>query len=395
MYQFILNGLMSLGLDELLGVYLARAIMLILLMLVSVIAFYLTYRVLLRLLVPLAEKSATNWDDVLIKHRVIRRLAWLVPAGVFSLLFPIFFADGIFASWLTIINQLVGIYVVVMLSMAGFGFINATMEIVGTYNFAREIPLNGFSQLLKIVLVLIAGVLLIATAIGENPLVLLSGLGAFAAVLSFIYQDALRGLVAGIQLTSMGLLAVGDFVEVPAHGASGTVVEIGLTTIKIRNADFTVTTVPTAALISGSFKNWRGMQQSDGRRLKRAITIDLHSVQFIDSPLKERLSDFPAVHAYLEDEQTPEDPTNIGAFRVYVADRLANHPQINTDLTLMVRQLDPTPHGIPLELYAFSREKEWVHYEGILADIFDHIIAIAPQFDLRIYQAPQVVNSIG
>lgn len=390
MFSFFSNLFLSWGLDEIAAVYLARGIMLIILIGISVGFFYVTYSVLLRILKPMAQRSATHWDDVLISHKVIRRLAWLLPAGVFSLLFPIFFSDGIFATWLDTINKIILLYVVTMISLAGFGLINALIEILNEYEFTREIPLNGLGQLLKILLVLVVAILLIATAIGENPLVLLSGLGAVAAVLSFIYQDALRGLVAGLQLTSMGLLATGDLVEVPAHEANGVVTEIGLTTIKIRNADFTVTTVPTAALISGSFKNWRGMLvDGEGRRIKRAVTIDVRSITFLDEAGRRQLEQFSAVQSYLADEKTPDRPTNLGAFRAYIADRLMNHNQINSDLTLLVRQLDPNPHGVPLEIYAFSREKAWALYEGIMADLFDHIIAIAPEFGLRIYQAPQ------
>jgi len=284
---------------------------------------------------------------------------------------------------------------------------NEFVDFIGSgFSISGDIPTGGVVQLLNLLVVCFAVVLIVSTLIGRSPLYVVSGLGALTAVLIIVFRDPLLGFMAGLHLTTNDMVRVGDWIEMPKYEANGTVTDITLTTVKVQNWDKTVSSVPTYSLISDSFKNWRGMTQSGGRRIKRAINIDMTSVRFVDDELLERLLRIQYIREHLDrrkaelqeynQENQVDDSslvngrriTNLGSFRAYLQAYLHHHPKIHDDMTFMVRQLDPGPDGIPLEVYVFSNDQEWTHFEGIQADIFDHLLAIVPEFGLRLFQKP-------
>ena len=286
----------------------------------------------------------------------------------------------------------------------GSALLNTVQDIYNESSLARRAPIGGFIQVGKLLMAVVALLLISAVLLDRSPLLLLSGLGAVTAILLLIFRDAILGFVAGIQIAANRMVNNGDWIEMSKYGADGNVLEVGLTTVKIRNWDNTISTIPTYNLISDSVKNWRGMQESDGRRIKRAILLDIHSIRFCDHTMLEEFANIRSIKAYIEQKrkalsefnQTAKVAdtdlvnsrrlTNLGTLRAYMTAYLRAHPQINQNMTLMVRQLAPTELGIPLEIYCFCADKDWVNYEGIQADIFDHMLAMLPIFHLRAYQ---------
>ena len=368
----------------------------------AVIANLVAKRVLLRAVVKLAERTETSWDDVLTERRVFHRLAHIAPALVLYFFAPaVLGADG---SATRLVTAGCLLYMVVVIVSVLDGLLNATVDIVRASRFGRGVPLTSFAQVAKLALYGVASIVALSVLIGESPVVLLGGLGVMATLLMLVFQDAILGFVAGIQLSANKMVTPGDWIEMPKYGADGDVLEVALTTVKVQNFDKTITTVPTYALISESFKNWRGMSESGGRRIKRAINIDMSSIRFCDEAMLERLSKIHYMSDYLAQKRQeietwtathegepatslhPRRLTNIGTFRAYVVAYLRHHPKIHPDLTFLVRQLAPTDHGLPLEIYVFSTDQNWINYEGIQSDIFDHLLAVVPQFGLRVYQ---------
>jgi miniconductance mechanosensitive channel len=297
-------------------------------------------------------------------------------------------------------------FIVVTLALAVVGMLNLAERIYQTRPDAAARPIKGYLQLGKIAICLLAAVLTVAALFDRSPLILLSGIGAMAAVLMLIFQDTLLSMVASVQIGSSGMIRVGDWIEMPQLNADGAIVDIALHTVKVQNWDMTITTIPTKRLITDSFRNWRGMQESGGRRIKRALFIDQNSIRFIDAPTCRRLRDFSLLGDYLGRKQRELEAwngklaadgaaplnarkiSNIGTFRNYVERYLRSHPGIRQDMTLIVRQLSPTAEGLPLEIYCFSNITAWAGYENIQADIFDHLLAILPEFELRVFQRP-------
>ena len=284
--------------------------------------------------------------------------------------------------------------------------INTVEEIYQSFRASKQIPIKGFIQITKIALYFFTTVFVVSILLNKTPLFLLSGIGALTAVLMLVFKDAILGFVAGIQLSANSMVAHGDWIEMPKYGADGDVLEVTLTTVKVQNWDKTITTIPTYALISESFKNWRGMQQSGGRRIKRAVNIDMNSIRFCDEEMLGRFGKIQYISEYIDTKKAELEAfnsaenvdnaslangrrmTNVGTFRAYVQAYLLNHPMINKDMTFLVRQLKPTEFGLPIEIYVFSKDQVWANYEAIQADIFDHILAVLPEFDLRVYQNP-------
>jgi len=284
------------------------------------------------------------------------------------------------------------------------------LEIYHSLNWSRQLPVQSFAQVAKLVTYIVALIVVAALILGESPFKLFAGLGAMTAVLMLVFKDPILGFVAGLQLSSNRMVGLGDWVDIPQHEASGDILEIGLTTVKVRNFDNTITTVPTQSLINDSFKNWRGMQESAGRRIKRSIFIDVNSIEFCDQEALDRYRKIDYIKDYIEAKQNEVQVynqqtnsvnesyvngrrlTNIGTFRAYVLAYLKNHPNINQDLTILARQLAPTESGLPIEIYAFSNDKNWANYESIQADIFDHLFAVIGEFDLRVFQKPSGID---
>ncbi len=368
----------------------------------AMIANVVAKRVLLRAVVSLAGRTQTDWDDVVAERRVFHRLAHIAPALVVYFFAPLVLVDA--ATILVRAGSL--LYMIVVAVSVLDGLLNATADIIRASRFGRGLPLTAFAQVAKLILYGAAIIVALSVVIGQSPALLFSGLGAMTAVLMLIFKDAILGFVAGIQLSANQMVRPGDWIEMPKYGADGDVLEVALTTVKVQNFDKTITTVPTYALISQSFKNWRGMSESGGRRIKRSINIDMSSIRFCDDAMLERLSGIHYMADYLtekrreletwntghESEPTtslhPRRLTNIGTFRAYIVAYLRHHPKIHPKLTFLVRQLAPTVHGLPVEIYVFSTDQNWVNYEGIQGNIFDHLLAVVPEFDLRVYQIP-------
>jgi miniconductance mechanosensitive channel len=370
---------------------------------VCIAANFITKKIVLNIITRLITRNRFAWDDKLLERKVFHKLSHIVPAII------IYYSANAYQDYPVLQELLVkgsGIYSLLVVIASLNSFLNALHDIYLTYEVSKERPIKGFIQVGKIVMFFIGGILLIATLIGQNPLILLGGLSAFTAVLLLIFQNSILGLVAGVQLTANDMVRVGDWIEMPKYNADGDVIEITLTTVKVQNWDKTITMIPSQAFLSDSFKNWRGMQESGGRRIKRAIYVDVSSIRFCTDEMLEKFKRIHLLKDYIEgkereiEEYNREhgiDPsvrvngrrlTNIGTFRAYIARYLAHHPMIHKEMTMMVRQLAPGEHGLPLEIYAFTNDTRWAVYEGVQADIFDHILAAAPEFGLRVFQNP-------
>ena len=378
---------------------------LLVLVIVAWAANWLTKRVLLVVVARLAKASASGWDDAIMGRRVLARLANVVPALV--VLAGISLIPGV-PEWLDQVTRNVALaYVALTVAMAIANLLDALNDIYekNSRNAARR-PIKGYLQLVKIAICVIAAVLMIASLVGKSPLVLLTGLGAMTAVLMLVFKDTILSLVASVQLSSNDMLRVGDWIEMPSQNADGDVIDISLHTVKVQNWDKTISTIPTWKLISESYRNWRGMSDYGGRRIKRALLIDQTTVRFLQPEEREKLRRIALIDEYL-DKQSAElaaynskleaagkDPvnnrraTNLGTFRAYMTAFLRAHPGVAQDMTLMVRQLDPTPTGLPLQVYCFSANVNWVPYENLAGDIFDHLLAVLPEFGLRVFQQP-------
>ena len=376
----------------------------VLLLLLASISHYLVKHRILVLVQKLVQRTKNTWDDLFITHQVFTKVSLLVPFLLVIALTPVFLPEASLKA--KVLITIARVAVIFQIARVLSALLDVIKTIYQAKAKARYMPLNAAIQLVKLAIYLVATILSVAVLIDRSPIFLLSGLGALTAVLLLIFQDTIKGLVASIQIAANKMVAPGDWVELPQYGADGDVLEIGLNTVKIQNFDRTVTTVPTYALISGSFKNWRDMFNSGGRRIKRAIFIDAASIRFYQPEEIKELTNIRLLADYLAHKQTElaenqqqlgcagtdirnqRQLTNIGTFRAYITAYLQNHPKVHQQMTCMVRQLAPLPTGIPLELYFFSNDQEWVNYEGIQADIFDHIYAIAPVFGLRIFQHP-------
>lgn len=404
MVGFIHDWLANHGVNPLVAGTLVRIIAITLVIVLSVIANYVAKRLILRGLSNIISRTRTKWDDILLKRKVFNQLSHFAPALVIYFMAPIVL-DGYDQS-IAFITNATFIYMIVIGILVIDSFLDAVLEIYRTFEVSKEIPIKGFVQVLKIAGIFIGGIFILSMILQKTPLYLLSGLGAITAVLMLIFRDSILGFVAGIQLISNKMVACGDWIEMPKYGADGDVLDVTLTTVKVRNWDKTITTIPTYALISESFKNWRGMQDSGGRRIKRAVYIDVNTIKFCDEDMLNRFSKIRYISEYIEKknqeimkyniERKVDDSdlvnrrrlTNIGTFRAYVIAYLRNHPMINQDMTFLIRQLALADHGLPIEIYVFCKDKVWANYESIQADIFDHILAIIPEFDLKIFQIP-------
>ncbi|MFT5138404.1 MAG: miniconductance mechanosensitive channel [Lysobacterales bacterium] len=360
--------------------------------------------VLVRAVRAFAKRSSVTWDDALVSHNVFGRVVQVVPALIVFIGTP-FVPDMPEAGVHLIRNVAMG-YMVLMLTLALTAMLGAANTIYETLPVAKERPLKGFMQLVQIVVWIFGGVLIISTVLDRSPLLLLSGFGAMTAILLLVFKDTILSLVASVQLTAQDMVRVGDWIEMPQFGADGDVIDVQLHTVKVQNWDKTITTIPTHRLITDSFKNWRGMSQTGARRIKRAIHIDVSTIRIHTDGEVEHFCRFALLKDYIknkeqeladynaglandvEEEVNRRRLTNVGTFRAYAFNYLKNHPNIHEGMTLIVRQLSAGPEGLPLEIYCFTNTTEWAVYEDIQSDIFDHLMAIVPEFGLRLYQKP-------
>ncbi len=404
MREILHNWLLGQGASEATTLYISAAIAFSVVVILSVIANFVAKRYIVTGISYAIKKSATQWDDALIRQRVLNRMAHFAPALVIYMLAPLALAGH--DSIIVFVRSALSIYMIIILMLVLDSLLNTAEDIYQSFRASREVPIKGFIQALKIIIYFLAIVFVISIFIGKTPIYLLSGVGMLAGVLMLVFRDSVLGFVAGIQLATNKMVAVGDWIEMPKYGADGDVLEVALTTVKVQNWDKTITTIPTYALISESFKNWRGMDDSDGRRIKRSLSIDISSIRFCDAEMLERFAKIQYISNYIETMKEKlktlnhaanvdndslvngRRMTNIGTFRAYVVAYLENHPLINKEMTFLVRQLAPTQNGLPIEIYVFSKDKNWANYEAIQADIFDHILAVVSEFDLRVHQNP-------
>lgn len=377
---------------------------LLLLGLAAWLADVVVKKALLAIATRTAARTRTSWDDALVDSKVFHRIAWLMPALVIR--YGIGAVPGVSDNIETVVRNIATAWTALAVALTITAILDAVNTIYEQRPESRERPVKGFVQLAQMVVYLVGGILIVAILIDRSPVILLSGLGAMTAVLIIVFKDTLLSLAASIQLTSQKLIRVGDWLELPQFGADGDVIDVALYTITVQNWDKTITVIPTYRLMSDSFKNWRGMQEAGGRRIKRSIRIDLNSVRFLEPEEIERFKGFRLLEDYMETKQAELDRynesinvdkdskinlrrlTNIGTLRAYIINYLRHHPSIHSDMTLMVRQLQPDSDGLPIEIYCFTNDTDWVKYEGIQSDLFDHVCAIVPEFGLRLFQQP-------
>jgi Small-conductance mechanosensitive channel len=400
---------------------LGTTVALVALILAAFIANFIVRRIIVRAVLRLTRSMPMSADTVAHNRSIIRRVASIVPALV--LIIGVRFVPGLPAAVAQVVTNVSASYIILTMALAIGHLLDLCLTIYNRRKDAHLRPIKGYLQVTKIAVYVISAILIIAALVDRSPLILLSGLGAMAAVLMLIFQDTLLSLVASVQISSNDLVRVGDWIEMPQLNADGDVIDIALHTVKVQNFDKTITTIPTKRLITESFKNWRGMRETGGRRIKRSIFIDQQSIHFLSDEEREHLRSFRLLDGYLKDklkeiedwnaklEDAGKQPvntrriTNIGTFRAYVERYLRSHGGIRQDMMLIVRQLAPTPDGLPLEVYCFTNTTVWVEYEKIQSDIFDHLLSIIPEFGLRVFQGPSghdvreaafgLVNAVG
>ncbi len=382
-----------------------RAVVLLLVIgVISYLAFYICRYIIVRQISKIIVKSRNKYDDIILERRVFHRLAFIAPALIVYALIDQAIPE---TDWVVkIIRDLSFIWIIVVVLRTVTAFLHALHDIYMQLPISSNRPIKGYIQLF-IILAYFFGILSIISVVFEfSILKIFAGLGAVAAVLILVFKDTILGLVASIQLSGNNMVKPGDWIEVPKYNADGTVLEITLNTVKVQNWDKTISTMPTYALVSESFQNWKGMEESGGRRIKRSISIDMKSVKFLNAETTSKLERFHLLKDYIQErkdqiakanaERNISDDeiyngrrmTNLGTFRIYLEKYLRAHPMIHHDLTFLVRQLQPGPNGIPIEIYVFSKDQVWANYEAIQADIFDHVLAIIPEFGLKVFQNP-------
>ena len=402
--EFLKRLLLDIGLTETQSNHLSQLAVFILLLIFSILAYYITWRIIRKLLIPLFKKSKNQFDDLLIKHNFFRRLSYLVPAFILY-----YFSDDaltIFPDFVNTFNAILEIFFILIVILILDSLLSTLNDFYERYEIAKDNPIKGLVQIIKIIIYVIGGLIIIGNLFDKNLSSLAISLGTMSAILMLIFKDPILGFVGGMQLIFNKMLSIGDWISMPKFGADGTVLEINLTTVKVQNWDKTIVTVPTYSLISDSFQNWRGMEESGGRRIKRSIYIDMDSISFCTEEMMEKFNKIVVLKPYLEkkEKELEEynkkfniDPsslvnirrqTNIGIFRAYLKAYLRNRSDIHNDMTFLVRQLQSQEKGLPIEIYVFTTTTKWAEYEDIQSDILDHILASVPQFGLKVYQYP-------
>ncbi|MDF2538128.1 MAG: putative rane protein [Herbinix sp.] len=398
--NYIKDFLLQYGFKVEITGYLAYAILVLFIFIICLITNIILINVVLKILTSIISKNKTKWDDILLNRKVFHRLIGLVPAIIVYIFAPAFNGFQI------IIRRSASTYILIVLLFVISSVLDSINDIYKTHPISKVRPIKGLLQVIKIITYIIIGIVVIANLMGESPLILLSGIGALAAVFSFVFKDSILGFIAGIQLTSNDMLRIGDWIEMAKYGADGDVIDITLNTVKVQNFDKTIVSIPAYALVSDSFKNWRGMTEFGARRMKRSIYIDVNSIGFCTPQMIDKFRSIYYLKNYITEKENEikeynqsfgEDEvllingrhlTNIGTFRIYIQYYLKNHPELHDNMAQLVRQLAPGENGLPLEIYAFIKNTNWEHYEGIQSDIFDHILSVAGEFGLRIFQNP-------
>ena len=402
--QWLNQWLSKLGISEAYIIYLKFALLLFALIFLCIVINLIVKKILVKTIELGIKKTKTKLDDVLIENKVFSTMSHIAPAVVIYLSAGTVFTD--FPDAIVYILRLVNAYISIVLIAVSIKFLNAIQHYSENIKFFKDKPLNSYFQLTKMAIYLVGIIIVLSFLLNKSPLYFFSALGAMTVVLLLIFKDTILGLVASIQLAANNMVNKGDWVSMPKYGADGDVIEMNLTTMKIQNWDKTITTIPTYAFISDSFKNWRGMSESGGRRIKRSLNIKINSIKFCTPELLRKLNKIQLIKQYLADTTKKIEEynllnkvdkstlvngrnlTNIGVFRAYIEAFVKDNPNINQNMTCLVRQLAPTEKGLPIEIYTFSNRQEWVLYEQIISDMFDHLMATIPEFELEIFQNP-------
>lgn len=376
----------------------------ILILLLAYASYWITKRYMVHAIEIIFQRSKNTWDDALVQHGFVRRLSLLMPIIV------VYMSADLMLPGQAMTSELFKRLAMVFFVFAGVWMLDAILlairEIYNKSDVSFRRPIRGYLDGIKIIAYAMAGIFIVSILTGKSPWGVLSILGGFTVVLMLVFKDTILGFVASIQLSGHDMVRVGDWIEMPKYGADGDVINVTIHTIKVRNWDKTITTIPTYSLVSDAFKNWRGMSESGGRRIKRALHIDMSSIKFCTDEMLERFRKFDLIKHYIIEKQkeiaiynkehtsNPEQlingrrQTNIGVFRAYIIAYLKNHPKIHQSMTFLVRHLEPTQYGLPVQIYVFSNDQVWANYEAIQADVFDHLLAAVPEFDLRLFQNP-------
>jgi len=370
----------------------------------AAIAYVVANKILVRLIHRIAAGTESHWDDAMVKNKVFNRLSHLVPGLVIYFGCRLAFPGAEDLNYM--LRRIAMAYMLFMLLLSISAVLRTIVDGYRMREYSKQRPIKGFVQTVEIILWIVGLIAVVATLMDQSPWKFLTGIGALSAVLLLVFKDSLLGLFASFLVTANDMVRIGDWIEMPKFGADGDVIDISLNTVKVQNWDKTISTIPTYALVADPVKNWRGMSESGGRRIKRAIHIDMHTVRFCTPEMLNRFERFEHVAEYLSRRRKEVESynlehgvdtglvlngrqlTNLGTFRAYVIGYLRNHPAIHPDMTFLVRQLAPSDRGLPLEIYVFSSDQVWANYEAIQADIFDHIIAAVAEFDLAVFQSP-------
>ncbi len=366
----------------------------------ALLTFLIVKSIIVKIIWKIAKKTKTKWDDAIMERNVLQKFAYIFPFLI------IHYFSYLFDNFQILIQKISLIFIVWFVLLTTNSFLNAINDIFKTHKISKKHPLKGYLQIISIILFLFGSIIIIGILTDKSPLILLSGLGAMTAIILLIFKDTILSLIASLQISFNDLIQNGDWLEVPEFNADGEVIDIALHSVKIQNWDKTISTIPTHKLIDGSFKNWSGMQKSGGRRIKRAIHIDISSIKFCDKNMLRKFSEMQLITDYIKTKKEEISKfnkennfdnklasngrklTNIGTLRAYISAYLKNHPKIKNEMTFLIRQLSSGPTGLPIEIYVFANDTVWANYEAIQSDIFDHILAIVPEFDLRVFQNP-------
>ena len=392
------------GMAEPLANFIGITATIILILLLAYVSYRITKRYMVHVIEIISQRSKNTWDDALVQHSFVKRLSLLMPIIV------VYMSADLMLPTQAMTSELFKRLAMVFFVFTGVWMLDSILLAIREIYYKSDIsshrPIRGYLDAVKIITYVMAGIFIVSILTGKSPWGVLSILGGFTVVLMLIFKDTILGFVASIQLSGHDMVRVGDWIEMPKYGADGDVIDVTIHTVKVRNWDKTITTIPTYSLVSDAFKNWRGMSESGGRRIKRALHIDMGSIKFCSDEMLERFQKFELIRNYIIEKQQEiasfnqehnsntkqlingRRQTNIGVFRAYIIAYLKNHPKIHQSMTFLVRHLEPTQYGLPVQIYVFSNDQVWAHYEAIQADIFDHLLAAVPEFDLRLFQSP-------
>lgn len=369
-------------------------------LLLTIISYFITKKIIIVAVRKFVKSTKNEYDDILLNDKLLKRISYIPPIIILNQ-FTVFQSE-----FDSVLDNILEAVIILIFVLSINTLLDALVEISMRIEKYKNRPAKTYAQVLKIIISIVAGIIIISLLLDKDPWGLLAGMGAFSAIVLLIFKDTILSFIASIQISNYDLIKVGDWIEVPSLGVDGDVMDMALHTIKVRNFDKTITTVPTNKLIEISFKNWRGMQETGGRRIKRSINIDLSSIKFCDTEMLNKFKKFQLIFDYIEDKKKELEKyndeegfdtsqlingrrlTNVGTFREYLKAYLKHRKDINNGLTFLIRQLNPGPEGLPIEIYVFANTTNWAKYEDIQSDIFDHILSVVPEFDLKVFQNP-------